>query len=87
MEAKKLHERIIGLRTYVAIGLVVAATTHHLGMGAVPIEYHLTTEIFVYGICAPAAAWLLLGWLARSALRSRTSAPSYLPFQTFNAPA
>lgn len=73
MATKGLHRRILELRTYVAVALVVAATAHHLAMRMVPIEFHLVSEIFVYGFVVPVAAWGLLGWVARSVAAAETA--------------
>ena len=46
---------------------MVLTATHHLVSSAIPQDWHVASELTVYGLAVPFAAWVLLGWLAKSA--------------------
>lgn len=62
----KIHKRISAVRTPVALVMVVVVATHHIVIQTSAAGWHLPTEILIYGLVGPIAAWILLGWLARS---------------------
>lgn len=66
MKTLRLHKRISGLRTPVTLTMMVVVAAHHLFIQDLAPAWHLPSEILVYGVLAPIAAWVLLGRLART---------------------
>lgn len=64
---RSLGSRIQRLRLPLALGMVLFATLHHILLRASAMEVRLGSMLLVYGLAVPAAAWLLLGGLARVA--------------------
>lgn len=62
---KRLHERISASRTPIVIAMMIVTALHHMVSGSTAPNWHLSSEIFVYGVGVPVVAWFLLGWLAQ----------------------
>lgn len=71
--SSKIHKRIAGLRTPVALAMLVVVATHHIVIQNALPDWHLPTEILVYGVAFPIASWMLIGWLARSVEAAETA--------------
>ncbi len=60
-----LHKRIAAFRTPLVLGMVLFVSAHHLLVRKAPWGWHLWSEVLLYGVGGPIAAWVLLGWLAK----------------------
>lgn len=54
--------------------MVVFVNAHHILMRSSLVQWRLSSMVLIYGVLGPAAAWILLGWLARSSERADEAA-------------
>lgn len=64
------HRLIRRLRLPMIAAMVVFVNAHHILMRRAEVEWRLSTMVLVYGVLGPAAAWVILGWLARISERA-----------------